>query len=130
MNKEHQKADKKTQLLGSLLLFTQYFYEKRTGRPFELSEPRGQESHYITICRELTKTVRNSEFNRLIINCPPRYGKTELLIHYVAWSLASNPSSNFLDISFNFPDELSRSFIYWSISSMIKLDVSIRILEE
>ena len=101
MNKEHQKADKKTQLLGSLLLFTQYFYEKRTGRPFELSHPDSQESHYITICRELTKSCREADFNRLIINCPPRYGKTELLIHYVAWSLARYPSSNFLYISYS-----------------------------
>ena len=41
------------------------------------------------------------ETNRLIINVPPRYGKTELLIHFVAWALAQYPDSNFLYVSYS-----------------------------
>lgn len=41
------------------------------------------------------------ETNRLVINVPPRYGKTELLIHFVAWALAQYPDSNFLYVSYS-----------------------------
>lgn len=90
----------KTRLLGSLLQFTQVFYKLRTGRDFEISFPVGRESHFITVCRELNK-VFNQEITRLGINIPPRYGKTELLIHFVAWGLAHYPDSNFLFVSYS-----------------------------
>lgn len=86
-------------LLGSLLLFTQTFYKIRTGREFELSQPTCRESHYITVCRALTK-VFNGETKRLIINIPPRYGKTEILIHFIAWSLAHYDDCNFIYVSY------------------------------
>lgn len=89
----------KAELLGSLLRFTQIFYHIRTGRKFELSYPVGRESHYITICKALTKVIRG-EINRLIINVPPRYGKSELLIQFVAWALAKYPDSNFIYVSY------------------------------
>jgi len=41
------------------------------------------------------------ETSRLIINVPPRYGKTELLIHFVAWALGQYPDSNFLYVSYS-----------------------------
>jgi hypothetical protein len=66
-------TEERLKLQGSLLYFTQMFYRLRTGRLFELSEPPGRESHFITICRELTKVARG-ETKRLIINVPPRYG--------------------------------------------------------
>lgn len=87
-------------LLGSLLEFTRIFYKLRTGRPFDLSEPLSRESHHISICRALVK-VFNGETNKLIINVPPRYGKSELLIHFVAWTLANYPDSNFIYTSYS-----------------------------
>jgi predicted phage terminase large subunit-like protein len=66
--------DIKYELAESLLEFTQTFYKLRTGRDFELSTPKGRESHYITICRALT-SVLDGDIKRLIINVPPRYGK-------------------------------------------------------
>lgn len=86
-------------LVNSLLYFTQVFYYIRTGRKFELSEPIGRESHFISICRKLV-AVFDGEINKLIINIPPRYGKTELVIHFVAWALAQYPDSNFLYSSY------------------------------
>lgn len=88
------------ELSASLLKFTQEMFFVRTGRRFDLSEPIGRESHYITICRALTRIMRG-EINRLIINVPPRYGKTEILIHFVAWALAQFPDSNFLYVSYS-----------------------------
>lgn len=92
--------DIKFQLAGSLLDFTQTFYRLRCHRLFELSDPIGRESHYITISKALTK-VLDGEISRLIINVPPRFGKTEMLIHFVSWAMAIHPDSNFLYVSYN-----------------------------
>lgn len=91
--------ERKAKLWGSLLYFTQVFYKLRTGRDFELSFPDGRESHYISICRELVN-VLEGKVPRLMINVPPRYGKTELVIHFVAWALSRFPDSNFLYVSY------------------------------
>lgn len=92
--------EQKAKLLGSFLLFTQVFYRIRTGREFIISQPTARESHYITIGKQLTQVLRGNE-RRLIINVPPRYGKTELLIHFIAWSLARYPDSNFIYVSYS-----------------------------
>ena len=93
-------ADLKYELAGSLTQFIQVFYQLRCHRRFELSSPQGRESHYATIARALTD-VLDGKISRLIINVPPRYGKTEMLIHFVAWALAIYPDSNFLYVSYN-----------------------------
>lgn len=88
------------ELLSSLLLFTKVFYHLRYGRNFELSEPVGRESHYLLIARALTK-VFLGDIKRLIINVPPRYGKSEMLMSFVAWTLAHFPDSNFIYTSYS-----------------------------
>jgi len=90
----------KAKLWGSLLLFTQVFYQLRTGREFSVSEPTCREPHVMTLCRALTQTLRG-KIPLLLINIPPRYGKTELLIHFVAWSLSRYPDSQFLYVSYS-----------------------------
>jgi predicted phage terminase large subunit-like protein len=92
----------KAKLLGSLLEFTRVFYKIRTGRDFVISEPVGRESHIITICRELTKAFY-LETNRLLINVPPGFGKSELLIHFVAWAMAHYPDCQFIYVSYSQP---------------------------
>lgn len=87
-------------LLGSVIGFTQTFYPLRTGRDFELSQPVSRESHFLTISRALKRVV-NGETKRLIINVPPRYGKTEELIHFIAYCLARYPDSNFIYTSYS-----------------------------
>lgn len=87
-------------LLGSLTDFTQTFYYLRTGRLFELAQPIARLSHHRIIIQELTKVLRG-ETKRLIINVPPRYGKTELMIHFIAWAMANYPDSNFLYVSYS-----------------------------
>jgi predicted phage terminase large subunit-like protein len=93
-------AEEKAKLLGSLLLFIQVFYKIRTGREFEISHPIGRESHFIIVCRELTKVFR-LETNRLLINIPPGHGKSEIMIHFIAWAMAHYPDSQFLYISYS-----------------------------
>lgn len=89
----------RTKLLGSPLLFTQVFYKLRTGRSFDISDPIGREPHMISMFRELVK-VFIGEIQFLYINIPPRYGKTECLIHFVAWAMARYPDSNFIYTSY------------------------------
>lgn len=90
----------RARLLGSFLLFTQMFYKLRTGRDFNISFPTGRESHFITLARALTR-ISDLELLRLIINIPPRYGKSELLIHHCAWCLAKYPDSNSIYVSYS-----------------------------
>ena len=87
-------------LLGSFLEFTRYFYKIRTGRKFEVSNPFGRESHHIAIARGLTKCF-NGEIKKLLINVPPRYGKTEMIIQYIAWCLARYPDAKFIYVSYS-----------------------------
>lgn len=87
------------ELKGSLLEFTKTYYLARTNRKFNVYDPVGRESHIVSICREL-EDVFYGKTNKLIINIPPRYSKTELAIHFVAWALAHFPDSNFLYISY------------------------------
>lgn len=81
-------------LKGSLLLFTQVFYEERTGREFKLSHPVSQESHYITICRKLTQ-VKNRIIHNLMINIPPGLAKSELAKNFIAWCFTHYPDCQF-----------------------------------
>ena len=100
MQEERNLNAEREELELSLLKFIRHFYYLRTGRLFELSYPDGRESHYITICKALVKVMKG-ETTRLIINVPPRYGKTEILIHFVAWAMAQYPDSNFLYVSYS-----------------------------
>jgi predicted phage terminase large subunit-like protein len=85
----------KAKLLGSLLYFTQVAFKMRTGKDFEISNSSARESHYITISKFLTRVFKG-EINRGIIRMPPRYGKTEMVIHFIAWVMAHYPDSNFI----------------------------------
>lgn len=113
----NEKEILKLETLGSLLRFTQIFYRHRTGRKFDLSYPPGRESHYISISRALTKVARG-ETKRLIINVPPRYGKTELLIHFVSWTLAQHPQSNYIYVSYSHSLAKKQTHIIRSIIQM------------
>ena len=104
---ERDFIDLKTDLLASLLIFIQTMYKIRTGREFEVSKPICRESHHISICKSLFK-VFTGETTRLIINVPPRYSKTEILINFVAWTLAHFPDSNYLYVSYSHRSEERR----------------------
>ena len=57
--------------------------------------------HLVLITNALEKVVRG-ETKRLIINIPPRYGKTEVAVKcFIAWALAKNPISKFIHLSYS-----------------------------
>jgi predicted phage terminase large subunit-like protein len=87
------------ELLKDFLQFTKYFYKLRTGREFVISRPGNRQSHHEIIAKELTE-VYEGKHTRSLIHCPPRYGKTEMMIHFVAWTLAKYPDSQYIYISY------------------------------
>lgn len=89
----------KVKLQASFLDYIRVFYPLMTGVPFTLSDPPGRESHYITMARELRK-VFDGETQRLIINLPPRYGKTTMLVYWISWCFARYPDCNFIYASY------------------------------
>lgn len=94
-----RKLDERSKrLLGSLLMFTQFFYKIRTGRDFNIAEPASREPRQRVLCRELMKVLRGDTHN-LLVNIQPGAGKSEILVHFVAWCMAHYPDSNFLYIS-------------------------------
>ena len=80
---------------GSLLFFTRYIFKENTGKKFQVAK------FHETLADTLHK-VHKGEIKRLIINIPPRYGKTELAVKmYIAWSLAKNPAAKFIHLSYS-----------------------------
>ncbi len=92
--------DNAARLRSNFLLFVLYFYPIVFGRPFKLSNPISRESHMKIIAREFEECfyLRN---NRLIINVPPRHGKTTFAAFFMAWALANYPDSNFIYVSYS-----------------------------
>lgn len=57
--------------------------------------------HHIEIANALMKVVRG-ETRRLIINIPPRYGKTEIAVKMlIAWIMANNSAAKSIHISYS-----------------------------
>lgn len=91
-----------SELRGSLIRFTQFFYPLLTGRDFIISNPAGREPHQITIARALTRAARlQLKDQRLLINVSPGSGKSTLVTMWVAWTMATYPDSRFLYISYS-----------------------------
>ena len=81
-------------LRSDLLEFTDFSF-RGNNRTFALAQ------HFHAINNAL-KRIAKGECKRLIINIPPRYGKTELAVrHFIAWGLALNPKSKFLHLSYS-----------------------------
>jgi hypothetical protein len=92
----------KEKLKASLLDFTKYFYKLRTGREFKVRPGQSRQSFCDQVIPIMESSLKHSdETHRLAIRCPPRYGKTELFIHYICWALANYPDSSFIYVSYN-----------------------------
>lgn len=78
-----------------LLNFTRYMYKENNRRNFIVAP------HFILMANKLMEVI-SGKINRLIINIPPRYGKTELAVkNFIAYGLAINPQSKFIHISYS-----------------------------
>lgn len=78
-----------------LLNFTRYIYKENHNRKFLVPK------HLILIGNALMDVI-NGKTKRLVINVPPRFGKTELAVkNFIAYSLALNPYSKFIHLSYS-----------------------------
>ena len=77
--------------------FVRYFFRHRRGCKFVFRE------HHEQIC-DLLMQVHRGEVQNGIINCPPRYSKTELVIVlFSAWCMVRNPLCEFIHLSYSDP---------------------------
>lgn len=77
------------------LFATQYFFRQNEGRSFNVGD------HHKRIAAALDR-VFAGECRRLIINCPPRYSKTEMAVKaFIAKGLALNPASKYIHLSYS-----------------------------
>lgn len=78
-----------------LLFFTRYIYKENNRRNFIVAP------HFVLIANKLMEVIQG-KVKRLIINIPPRYGKTELAVkNFIAYGLAINPASKFIHLSYS-----------------------------
>lgn len=92
---DHRDAVLRTRLLHDLLFFTRWFFQALTGHRFQVAP------HHVRIAHALTRVVEG-KITRLIINVPPRYGKTELAVKmFVAWIVANNPRAKSIHLSYS-----------------------------
>lgn len=80
---------------NDLLFFTRWMFRVRRGYSYQVRP------HHIQIVDALMRVVRG-ECKRLIINIPPRSGKTELsVVNFMAWALGKFPDSEFIYTSYS-----------------------------
>lgn len=80
---------------NDFLFFCRYMYKEIHRRTFIVAP------HFILIVEFLMR-VFNGEVKRGIINIPPRYGKTEIVIKmFIAWCLVRNSQSKFIHLSYS-----------------------------
>ena len=89
-----QKAALKYMLEMDGIQFMRYFFKLREGISMIMNW------HHFVLDYVL-QAVLNGKVNRLIINIPPGYGKTELaVINFIMRGLALNPMSRFIHLSY------------------------------
>lgn len=83
--------------------FVRYFFHARKGVKFVFND------HHHTICDDLMK-VHSGEIQNYILNIPPRYSKTELvIILFTVWCFIKNPRCEFIHLSYAHPLALENS---------------------
>ena len=79
----------------SLMFFSRYIYKENHNRNFIVAP-------HLQLIADTLEDVYKGNIKRLIINMPPRYGKTELSIKlFISWCLAKSPSSKFIHLSYS-----------------------------
>jgi predicted phage terminase large subunit-like protein len=82
-------------LRTDLLQFTRHMFKARKGSDLKPAP------HHATICNALERVVAGY-CPRLIINVPPRSGKTELAVkNFMAWCMGNFPDSEFIHASYS-----------------------------
>ena len=82
-------------MLSSLELFTTVMFQAQYRKSFVVSK------HHRLIFKALQDVV-DGRCTRLMINMPPRYSKTEIVVKaFMSWCFALNPKCKFLHLSYS-----------------------------
>ena len=85
----------KLELLTSLEKYTRAMFKAQYKRSFAIS------GHHRQLFNTLEQVV-DGNITRLIINMPPRYSKTEVVVKsFISWCFALNPTCRFLHLSYS-----------------------------
>ena len=79
---------------NDLYFYARYMFEKRKGYKWQRAP------HHPALFKAL-EDVFYGRINRLLINVPPRYSKTEAVINFIDWSLGKVPDSEFILTSYS-----------------------------
>jgi predicted phage terminase large subunit-like protein len=81
--------------LNNFSFFTRYFFKELNGKKFSVN------SHHQVLFDECT-LISQGQGTRTIFNVAPRYGKTEIVVKmFISWSIANNPKSRFIHLSYS-----------------------------
>lgn len=95
MNAEALREElRRSRAREDFLYFTRRIFKARTGHDWQLAP------HHAIIAKALTRVYRG-ECKRLIVNIPPRFGKTALVLHWLAWTLGKHPESEYILTSYS-----------------------------
>lgn len=90
---------------NSLLFYARYIFKENNGGKFRVYP-------HVTKIIDILERVAAGEIKRLIINIPPRYYKTEVVIKiFVSWTMLLNPRAKFLHLSYSDKLALNNSSI-------------------
>ena len=82
-------------MLASLEKYTRAMFKVQYNRSFVIN------SHHIALFNALQDVV-DGKCSRLIINMPPRYSKTEVVVKsFISWCFALNATCRFLHLSYS-----------------------------
>lgn len=111
----------RTWCASSLLNYTRYMFANANGSRFQMWE------FHRTICEALERVARG-ENQYLIINIPPRHGKTEIISKmFIGWALALNPRAQFIEVSYS--DDLVMDSSR-KVNEMLRADYHTRLFPE
>ena len=85
----------KLDMLSSLEKYTKAMFKAQYKRSFAVN-------HHHRLMFNALQDVVDGKCNRLIINMPPRYSKTEVVVKmFTSWCFALNPTCKFLHLSYS-----------------------------
>lgn len=80
---------------ADLLAFSKHMFAERKGAKFKVAP------HHVAVCAALERVVLGYS-RRLIINIPPRSGKTEIAVkNFLAWCMGNFPDCEFIHASYS-----------------------------
>ena len=91
---DHWRAERRRKCEDDFTYFARYFFKQRKGTRFVFNE------HHEILCDHLER-VHRGEIQNLIVNMPPRYSKTELVVVlFTAWCFVRNSRCEFIHLSY------------------------------